>query len=148
MGVDGEGRVCGVNRMAARLLCQARSALIGQPFSALFDRRHPGVFGRSASRASELVEMHSSGGLLVLARFEGEAPPTSQGPRSTGGGACDAHTAVSGEPEAPPCLRALEYQAIDQALVALGGNVSAAARRLGISRNTIYRRLQQRLGEG
>ena len=37
-------------------------------------------------------------------------------------------------------LRALEFQAIEQALAAFGGNVSAAARQLGISRNTIYRR--------
>jgi len=148
LAVDGEGRVCGANRIAARLLCQARSALIGQPFSALFDRRHPGVFGRSAGHASALVEMHSSGGLLVLARFEGEALPTCQGTRSTGGVAGAASTAPASAPEAPPCLRALEYQAIDQALAALDGNVSAAARRLGISRNTIYRRLRQRLGEG
>ena len=38
-------------------------------------------------------------------------------------------------------LEAIERAAIDQAMNATGGNVSAAARRLGISRNTLYRKL-------
>ncbi len=37
----------------------------------------------------------------------------------------------------------VEFQAIQQALEASRGNVSAAARLLGVSRNTIYRRLHQ-----
>jgi transcriptional regulator of acetoin/glycerol metabolism len=148
LAVDDGGGVRGANRMAARLLCQARSALIGQPFSALFDRRHPGVFGRNTGRPAELVEMHSSSGLLVLARFEGDAHAAPAGARATTDAGRSAGCGPTCPPEAPPCLRALEYQAIDQALVTLGGNVSAAARQLGISRNTIYRRLQQRLGTG
>ncbi|MGB3423593.1 sigma-54-dependent Fis family transcriptional regulator, partial [Castellaniella sp.] len=39
-------------------------------------------------------------------------------------------------------LRALERQAIEQALHACQGNVSRAARRLGIHRSTLYRKLQ------
>ena len=42
----------------------------------------------------------------------------------------------------PLALQALELQAMQQALQACGGNVSQAARRLGVSRNTIYRRLR------
>lgn len=38
-------------------------------------------------------------------------------------------------------LRALTHCAIEQALASNGGNISAAARVLGISRNTLYRRL-------
>ncbi len=38
-------------------------------------------------------------------------------------------------------LRAMTRTAIDQALATTGGNISAAARLLGISRNTLYRRL-------
>jgi transcriptional regulator of acetoin/glycerol metabolism len=37
-------------------------------------------------------------------------------------------------------MRDLERQAIERSLAANGGNVSATARQLGISRNTIYRR--------
>jgi len=53
---------------------------------------------------------------------------------------------------APPCqnsstpasLDRLKAKAIEQALIEHRGNVSAAARALGISRNTIYRRVGQR----
>jgi transcriptional regulator of acetoin/glycerol metabolism len=38
-------------------------------------------------------------------------------------------------------LAELELEAIQQALKEAQGNVSAAARRLGISRNTLYRKL-------
>ncbi len=39
-------------------------------------------------------------------------------------------------------LAALELQSIRAAVAAAGGNISAAAQRLGVSRNTIYRRLR------
>lgn len=41
-------------------------------------------------------------------------------------------------------MRELEREAIERALAQARGNVSAAARRLGISRNTLYRRLRER----
>ena len=44
---------------------------------------------------------------------------------------------------AAPRLDALEHAAIMQALQAHGGNVSATARALGVSRNTLYRKLPQ-----
>jgi len=53
----------------------------------------------------------------------------------SGDGAC-------GDPEADPGLRALERRAIEQALRASQGNVSRAARRLGIHRSTLYRKLK------
>lgn len=37
-------------------------------------------------------------------------------------------------------LHAIELRAIDEAVATCGGNVAAAARKLGISRSTIYRR--------
>jgi sigma-54 dependent transcriptional regulator, acetoin dehydrogenase operon transcriptional activator AcoR len=43
-------------------------------------------------------------------------------------------------PELPARMRDLERLAIERTLAALGGNVAATARQLGISRNTIYRR--------
>ena len=45
-------------------------------------------------------------------------------------------------PADPLSLDELEVQAIRQAVEAAGGNISVAARRLGISRNTIYRKLR------
>ena len=59
-----------------------------------------------------------------------------------------ADTSISAQPEhstsAPDAnLRRLSDQAITQAVHATQGNMSEAARRLGISRNTLYRRLKQ-----
>jgi transcriptional regulator of acetoin/glycerol metabolism len=94
--VADDGRVRGANRMAARLLCQPRSALVGQDFGALFDRRHGGLFGRAAAgHGSDLVAMHSAAGLQVMARFEGEAPAPAAacwapGPGQAGNPACAA----------------------------------------------------------
>ena len=45
--------------------------------------------------------------------------------------------------EAPPRLDELALGAMLRALDAHGGNISAAARALGISRNTVYRKLAQ-----
>ncbi|MBL8333909.1 MAG: sigma-54-dependent Fis family transcriptional regulator [Rubrivivax sp.] len=46
------------------------------------------------------------------------------------------------EPEAPRTMADLEIEAIRQAVAAAGGNISEASKRLGISRNTIYRKLR------
>ena len=51
-------------------------------------------------------------------------------------------TTPSSAPGAAVSWQALSQQAIDQALQAHRGNVSAAARQLGISRQTLYRRLR------
>ncbi|WP_290877765.1 helix-turn-helix domain-containing protein, partial [Aquabacterium sp.] len=40
-------------------------------------------------------------------------------------------------------LRRLSDSAIERAIQASGGNMSEAARKLGISRNTLYRRIKQ-----
>ena len=55
-----------------------------------------------------------------------------------------AQPASHGGAEPPPqSLQALSQKAIAQALENCGGNVSAAARQLGISRQTLYRRLRK-----
>jgi transcriptional regulator of acetoin/glycerol metabolism len=41
------------------------------------------------------------------------------------------------------CLQDMEIQAIKSALARVNGNVSAAARLLGVSRNTIYRKIPE-----
>jgi len=42
----------------------------------------------------------------------------------------------------------IEQQAIDVALSSCDGNVAAAARKLGVSRSTIYRRLGEKIPPG
>lgn len=65
-------------------------------------------------------------GLLLWARFEGLAPPRA------GSMAC---TALA--PPAATSLRDIERVTIDRVLQQLAGNVAAAARQLGISRNSV-----------
>jgi transcriptional regulator of acetoin/glycerol metabolism len=50
--------------------------------------------------------------------------------------------AVPSEPTGSQSLEDVELQTIRQAVDAVGGNISVAAKRLGISRNTIYRKLR------
>ncbi|MBP6903288.1 MAG: hypothetical protein KBC73_24580 [Burkholderiaceae bacterium] len=151
LSVDGEGRVSGANRAALRLLCQPRQALLGRPFAQLFDRRLGGLFGPVCGRgaAAGLVEMHSHSGMLVAARFECalRGAPGPAGPSGLAGRAAELPAPRPAEADpveaaSAGSMRELELRAIDEALLALGGNVSAAARRLGISRSTIYRRRQ------
>lgn len=149
--LDERGLVCGANRVAARLLCLPRAALLGRPFSEFFDRRLHSLFMRPARQRADLVEMCTHVGLQVMARFEGE--PRSVDTASTwqvAGGhagppaATESDNAQCLPPEPPASLRELERLAIARTLVALDGNVSAVARQLGISRNTIYRRRMER----
>jgi transcriptional regulator of acetoin/glycerol metabolism len=137
--VDAAGVVTGANRQAARLLCMPRAALLGMAFGALFDRRLHGLFAQPVRQRGDLVEMQTHVGLQVLARFEGEA--ARDGARQLLEQAARATGPADAAP-APASLRMLECQAIERTLAALGGNVSAAAKALGISRNTIYRRRQ------
>jgi transcriptional regulator of acetoin/glycerol metabolism len=69
------------------------------------------------------------------------APPATQAaPPLAGASAVGAGPALQA-----PCattLKALEIETIRQTVDALDGNIAAAARRLGISRNTIYRKLR------
>lgn len=140
--VDGEGRVTGANRAACRLLSAPRSALLGRDFASLFDRRLQGVFTRPARQRGDLVEMHTHVGLQMLARFEtGGAPEAGRAAEARlGGGEAGGAPDLPEAAARPAKMRELEREAIERTLAALGGNVSAAARQLGISRNTIYRR--------
>ena len=49
------------------------------------------------------------------------------------------------QPATPANLRQLSQQTMKQVIEATGGNMSEAARQLGISRNTLYRRLKDQL---
>ena len=144
--VDAEGRITGANRVAARLLCLPRAALVGRAFGELFDRRLHSLFARPARQRGDLVEMLSLAGLQVMVRFEGESAQVAAGAAGVDWVAgTDGSAAASDErscplPDAPANMRELERQAIARTLAAMDGNVSAAARQLGISRNTIYRR--------
>jgi transcriptional regulator of acetoin/glycerol metabolism len=48
---------------------------------------------------------------------------------------------------APHTLEQAEIEMIRAAVEAAGGNISAASKRLGVSRNTIYRKLRWNVGD-
>jgi transcriptional regulator of acetoin/glycerol metabolism len=123
--------------VAAHLLCLPRSALPGRAFGELFDRRLQSLFARPSRQRADLVEMCSHVGLQVMARFEGEAVAAAPLARVDEGHGAARSCPL---PDPPANMRELERQAIERALASLDGNVSAAARQLGISRNPIYRR--------
>ncbi|MBL0720334.1 sigma 54-interacting transcriptional regulator [Piscinibacter sp. Jin2] len=73
------------------------------------------------------------------------ADETDEAPAVPGAGEPAPALGVPGEGESGT-LEAMELQVIRQALEAAGGNISVASKRLGISRNTIYRKLRWRNG--
>ena len=142
IAIDGSNRVVGINRSAQRLLCVVRSALIGTDFSELIDfdlGRH-----LASNNVSRLSEMHSRSGLQLYARLSGMGDPQASAPWIA---AADGPWAAPAVAPAPPdpltTWRTAEMKLIQRALAESDGNVTAAARQLGISRSSIYRRLAE-----
>jgi transcriptional regulator of acetoin/glycerol metabolism len=72
------------------------------------------------------------------------APAMAAAPAAGAEATAAAHPAFPGvaAPAAPATLEAVELETIRRALEDCGGNISEASKRLGISRNTIYRKLK------
>lgn len=126
LALDGEGMIVAANRTAAHMLDMRApwphaGDVLALPVAMLFD---------AARRQRPPLEVPTWGGLRVLVWAQ------------TGG--ADAGAAV-GAAAVP--LRSREAALIRQAVAEAGGNVAEAARRLGISRATVYRRLAQRRDE-
>lgn len=142
VGIKGDGRIDWLNGAAARLLGVAgpmdrRAALwvedtLGQSLETLV----------AASTQPDPQAMHLPNGLTLWARCEWRSR--------------DGHRHLHTAPEAPPLpgtspesrsttvtLRDAERQAVVQAVADCGGNISQAARVLGVSRGLVYRQLRQ-----
>jgi transcriptional regulator of acetoin/glycerol metabolism len=150
--VNDAGVITGANRAAERLLSASRHQLLGQRFDQWFGRDPRRLFGASRSHGrGALLELSTRVGLQVHALFEAPgqdlpelaplqaepAPPPAVLPRAT--------TTLDDVAPGPAgaSLREMECRTIEQTLQELQGNVAATARRLRISRNTVYRRLQE-----
>ena len=124
--LDADGRVCAANRAARQLLPMLNTQgmelhgrdLFAMPWETLFDQ----------ARRGEVIEIPLWSGLRLQAHpvLAGGQPGST---RSSG-------------PTLP--LRDVETGLIRQAVEAARGNVAQAARNLGISRATVYRKLGQR----
>jgi len=109
---DGD-RLVGANRRGL--------ALVGRGWDCLDETRFEDLFAADLERLPERVEMVSLDGV----RFQALV----QRPGSAASPATDA------------TLEEAETRAMQAALAACGGNVSEAARRLGVHRSTLYRRV-------
>ena len=75
------------------------------------------------------------------ARAAADGAPAPAGPAVAAAPSAPAPASVAAE-TLPMSLEAVEHEAIRRAVEAAGGNISEAAKRLGVSRNTIYRKLR------
>ncbi|HET6598453.1 MAG TPA: helix-turn-helix domain-containing protein [Burkholderiaceae bacterium] len=144
LGVTGDGRIAWLNGAAARLLG------IRQPAPALDAEAALGLdlHGlNSTTRRLEATPHRLPSGLNVwlLARMQSHngAPGTVYG-GSGWAGARDAPTRRSAASAGEPVLtlRDTDLHLVEQAVQACNGNVSQAARRLGVSRGLVYRHLK------
>jgi sigma-54 dependent transcriptional regulator, acetoin dehydrogenase operon transcriptional activator AcoR len=136
--LDGDGVVVGANSMARQLVPQPLrmagtpihcSDLLALPWTMLFDavRRHP----------AQPLDLPLWSGLRLQALAQ--LPAAARAPSS--GQAVSVAHAITGTSAVAAPLREAETALIRQAVQDARGNVAEAARALGISRATVYRKL-------
>ncbi len=153
--VDERGRVGWVNPAGAALLAAPAGAPTAYEVEPLFGLGLAALL--EATRHPEPQAHRLPSGLLVYLRvgLDDERAPAEPAEPD----AAPAPHPAAAEPASPPApppgpqpapadaaatLRATSQQAIEAALARHGGNLSAAARALGVSRGLLYRRLRQR----
>lgn len=141
VGVAGDGHIAWVNTAAARLLGVAGGAPGVEP------RRAADLFGLDPAKLMDLTRQPAASAhclpngltLWLVARFQAR-----DGARALWSlGAASASGPAPAAPGAEATLRALDRHAITRTLDACAGNVSKAARQLGVSRGLVYRHLKR-----
>jgi transcriptional regulator of acetoin/glycerol metabolism len=137
LALDADGCVSAANRTARQLLPQLGSSLdlhcrdlFALPFEMLFD---------AARQGSGDIEVPLWSGLRLQVR-------ASRGARAAGASTAMYRAAAPAAANARP-LREMETDLIRQAVQQARGNVAQAARSLGISRATVYRKLGSGKGD-
>lgn len=140
VGVAADGRIVSANRAALRYLNRTRAELKVSSFEMLFGRRFAPLLGRNA--AGRGVELHLVTGLVVHALVDAGSAANMAATADAAPSEAPAPVAVAvAATDSTPTMRDMELEFMRQTLERCGGNVSRAARQLGVSRNTIYRRL-------
>ena len=151
LALDEDGRVLGANRRAIELLTQPANHLRRESLHTLFDmalgpmvdyaRAHPHEPMRLGNNALTLFAKLSLGSsTATTARTSVDAVP-SAAPRTLP--LLPAALAISlRTPKPAGTLQAAQLQAIQAAVRGCSGNLSLAARQLGIGRSTLYRKLK------
>ena len=136
-----EGKILGANRSALELLGMSAAALRMQGLETVFGITLAGIVDHCRRSADEPLALpavlrHEPGVLLYArALFNWPTLWPALSP--------DAHAGSTDQAQTAPAatLEAQEVEAVRQAVEAAGGNISLAARRLGVARNTVYRKL-------
>ena len=139
VGIDGAGRLAWCNGVASRLL--------GLPAAEQRAASLPAeqVLGASVARLASLpgagaAALRLPNGLTVWARAEMRAPDGHRG--LVQAARVDAPEPALSSGMSPTTLRESNRDLIERTLQECSGNVSKAARKLGVSRGVIYRRLR------
>lgn len=152
-GVAGDGTLAWLNDAGARLLGSLPAEPVARRVEALLDLRVDALLALCHGQAQPL-RLASGLSVWATARLSahGAAMPA---PAAVTPPALAAPVVPAADPvhddAAPPVaaatdartLRAHHRQLIEQTLAAHGGNVTQAARQLGVSRGTLYRQLRQ-----
>jgi len=144
IGVDEEGRVEWLNGAAAALLGQhsAWAAPAGLASEALLGLSPAALHAACGATTPQRLRLPSGLSVWSLCRRAGhesfESPADADA--SAAASAPDAGAAAA----PAPTLHDADHRLVQQTLQACGGNVSQAARRLGVSRGLIYRHLKKR----
>jgi transcriptional regulator of acetoin/glycerol metabolism len=145
VGIDTTGLLSWTNGVAKRLLGTTTAPPEGSPPRAAEEVFGIGLSGLASLPRTGAAPLRLPNGLSVWARCEMRARDGRQGLlAATAGDARPADVAAVSKREAPASLRVADRDHIVRTLHACGGNVSAAAKRLGVSRGLIYRRLGTR----
>lgn len=157
IGVDADGALRWRNAAARSLLgadadAAAPEQALGLGWNALQQRADHG--GAQALTLPSGLQVWLQVLRAAPAHRASAAAPPPVGAASPAAGAAALHAAADPAPapaatEPPASLRDKHRALVEQTLQACGGNVSAAARRLGVSRGLIYRHRQDRgVGDG
>jgi transcriptional regulator of acetoin/glycerol metabolism len=155
-GIDPQGRVAWANRAARSLL--GDTELQGRPAAEVFGHGLPTLMASAGARGPQPLYLANGLGVWLRARLQMAPGPSSDESEGRRAPAALAPTLAPpvGEPSTPastpaaaleptpdtaPTLAEHDHRLVLQALARNGGNVSRAARELGVSRGLLYRRL-------
>lgn len=139
-GLDAHGRIAWVNNAAARLLGLACPSS-GTPAENVFGLDLAALARLTRNDGASLHRLPNGLSVWLGARMhsnDGAGPLVSLGAPNSPASSTPDHASVP----AAPTLRDNDRQLIQQTVQACGGNVSKAARTLGVSRGLIYRHLK------
>jgi len=145
-GIAPDGRVCWLNAMAARLLGEHDDS--PQTVESLFGLGLVQLLPLTRQRGPSLGRLPSGLGVWLAARMQGPDGADFNHAVALPRPAAAAPVAAPPAPEAPrsePPLSTLgdhSRQLIESTLAECGGNITRAARKLGVSRGLLYRRLR------